>query len=81
MWKYGKPISRCGGFFPTGGKGSAPTYRHWQVYMYPLTKIHSDSACLTNYLFTKCYAKAAYPSPTDESGFDTPPSSSAATSS
>ena len=33
------------------------------------------------FFFTKCYAKAAYPSPTDESGFDTPPSSSAATSS
>lgn len=33
-----------------------------------------------NYI-TKCYASAEYPSPTDESGFETPPSSSAATSS
>jgi hypothetical protein len=33
-----------------------------------------------NYMI-KCYASAEYPSPTDASGFDTPPSSSAATSS
>ena len=39
------------------------------------------STSLANFFFTKCYANAAYPSPTDESGFDKPPSSSAATSS
>ncbi len=44
MWKYGKPITRCGGIFFDRGKGSrrsAPTYR--QVYIYLLTKTHRDA--------------------------------------